>query len=435
MVRILRTAGFEAYWAGGSVRDQLMGRTPKDVDIATAAPPDVIEKLFPKTREVGKAFGVMLVIDDPFVFEVATFRRDLAYLDGRRPSSVAFASAEEDARRRDFTVNGLFFDPIEKKVIDFVDGRSDLKRRVIRAIGNPDERFEEDHLRLLRAVRFACVLDFDIDPATMASIQKNAPKLGLISAERIQQELSRMLLESPRAGRVLRLLDETQLLPVFLPELVAMKGCEQPPKYHPEGDVFVHTALMLDGMTEKRDLVLALSVLLHDVAKPPTMKRVIQEDGTERIRFDGHAELGATMAESILSRLRYPNQVIEDVVHCVRGHMRFMHVQDMRRSTLRRLMGSPTFPAELELHRLDCQSSHNDLSNFTFLQEQFAAMQSEPALPEPWVSGRDIIALGIPEGREVGHWRKLAYDAQLESRFENRDALLAWLASEIKSKT
>jgi poly(A) polymerase len=421
----LAERGFTAYLAGGCVRDMILGREPKDFDIATDARPDDIQALFPDTRAVGKAFGVVLVILDDQPTEVATFRRDLAYRDGRRPEGVEFSSPEEDAQRRDFTVNGLFHDPAQGRVIDFVGGQEDIGRRVIRAIGDPEARFGEDYLRMLRAIRFAATLEFDLDPTTAGAIRKLSPRIPEISAERIRQELTRMLVEAPRAGRGLRMLRDTGLLAAILPEVDAMAGVEQPPQFHPEGDVFRHTSMMLDALRAPGP-VLAYAALLHDVGKPPTARTVI-EAGGERIRFDRHDKVGAEMALAILERLRTPAADTEAIVHCVRNHMKFMEVPNMRKATLRRLVGAPTFPDELELHRVDCLCSHRNLDTHDFLEEFVAALRAEPALPAPWVSGHDIMALGIPEGPAVGSWHRKAYEAQLEGRFSSREDGLAWL--------
>ena len=430
VVRTLVKSGYEAYWAGGCVRDTIMGRTPKDFDIATSARPDDVLKLFTKTREVGKAFGVVQVHSGDFMFDVATFRRDAGVQDGRHPERVEFCAAEEDARRRDFTINGLFYDPMRDQVIDFVGGVDDIRRKLVRSIGSPDERFAEDFLRMLRAVRFASTLQFDLDPAAADAIRRLAPNIARISPERIQQELTRILVESPAAGQGVRLLQDTGLLPVILPEISAMIGVEQPPEFHPEGDVFVHTMMMLDAMKE-RTPELAYAVLFHDVAKPPTFTRGIEPDGRERIRFTGHDTMGAEMTGEIMKRLHFSNDLTEAVKFCVGNHMRFIAVPEMRKSTLRRLVGAPTFPTELELHRLDCSSSHGDLSNYLLLTQFFEEMKNEPVLPEPWISGQDVMALGIPEGREVGRWKKVAYDAQLEGRFASREELLSWLQGEL----
>lgn len=430
IVRTLRSAGHEALWAGGSVRDALLGRPAKDFDIATSATPDQVRALFRQTVEVGAAFGVLLVVIDGTPHEVATFRRDLPYPDGRHPEGVVFTGPEEDAKRRDFTINGMFMDPETGRVIDFVGGQEDLRRKLVRTIGSPEDRFSEDYLRMLRGVRLAAVLEFEIDDATAAAIRTLAPRLRKISAERIQQEVSRILLEAPRAGQALLLMHSLGLVKQILPEVAAMDGQEQPPQFHPEGDVLTHTAMMLDGMSEP-DLSLAYSVLLHDVGKPPTARRTREPDGTERIRFNRHAKVGADIAQRILKRLKMPKRIVEAVTHNVANHMRFMDVPNMRQSTLRRMMAEPTFPTELELHRLDCLCSHGDLGNYELLQQAQRDLAAEPSLPGPWVTGHDLLELGLKEGPAVGEWYRRAYDRQLEGQAKSREELLAWLRSEL----
>lgn len=433
IVSLLRSAGFEAYWAGGCVRDRLMGRPARDIDIATAARPEQVQALFPKTLEIGKAFGVIQVLRDGLAFEVATFRHDLAYRDGRHPEGVAFCGAEEDAKRRDFTVNGLFYDPIGDRVLDYVGGQDDLRRRLIRAIGDPEARFREDHLRLLRAARFASVLEFEIEPVTAEAVRRLSPLLADVSAERIQQELTRLLVESPRSGRGLALLRELGLLAVVLPEVERLAGQEQPPAFHPEGDVFTHTVMMLDAM-ENATPELAWSVLLHDIGKPLTATPTIEPDGSTRIRFNEHDSIGADLAEQILRRLKMPNDLVDAVRRGVANHMHFINVPRMRRSKLRQMAGAPTFPMELELHRLDCLASHSDLSNYDFMRRFMEELKNEPVLPPPWIRGDDILALGIPQGPRVGFWHKKAYEAQLENRFPDRAALLDWLKTAVKEE-
>lgn len=424
-VRRLQEAGFIAYWAGGCVRDLIIGRHAKDFDIATNAVPDKVVELFPGAVAVGKCFGVVRVPVEGNWYEVATFRQDAEYLDGRRPSAVTFSDPETDAQRRDFTVNALFYDPLKGQVIDFVSGREDIDHRVIRAVGNPRERFREDHLRLLRAVRFAATLDFVLDPDTAAAIREWATKVSAVSAERVREELSRLWVEARRAGDALILLRELGLLQVILPEVAAMHGVEQPPQYHPEGDVFQHTVVMLNDM-DTDDYRLAWAVLLHDVGKPPTAQF---KDG--RWRFECHAAVGAEATRAILQRLRFSTDDTDEITHMVSNHMRFIDVKSMRRATLRRIVGAPTFHSEMELHRLDCSSSHGDLENYHYLGDFHRQMASEPVLPPPWITGREIMALGIPEGREVGVWRKKAYDAQLEGTHPDRESLLEWIRKEI----
>ncbi|MCX6992594.1 MAG: CCA tRNA nucleotidyltransferase [Kiritimatiellaeota bacterium] len=446
VVRRLTEAGFTALWAGGCVRDIIMGREPKDFDVATSAVPDQVEKLFPGAMTVGKSFGVVRVRVQAHEYEVATFRKDQAYRDGRHPEGVVFTDEQTDALRRDFTVNALFLDPLTGAVRDYAGGQADLAARLIRAVGHPDDRFAEDHLRMLRAVRFAATLDFMLDPATADAIRRHAPQIAIVSAERIQQELTRILLEASQPGTAIELLQAVGLLPVILPEISALRGQEQPPQFHPEGDVWTHTIMMLNAMHQparnathsvaggpdelgqavQPDLRLAYAVLLHDVGKPGTAKFV-----ENRIRFDCHAGVGAALAEGILKRLRLPNDDIKAIAFCIGNHMRFMDVQRMRKATLCRLVGAPTFATELELHRLDCAASHGDMTNHAFLVAFQAARRAEPVLPKPWVTGHDILPLGVTAGREIGRWKQMVYDAQLEGLVENREAALAWLRREL----
>lgn len=425
IVRRLKAAGFIAYWAGGCVRDLIMGRNAKDFDIATNAVPDKVMELFPGSVAVGKSFGVVRIPVAGNWYEVATFRKDAEYRDGRHPESITFSDPETDAQRRDFTVNALFYDPLEQQVIDYVEGRADIEGGVIRAVGVPADRFREDHLRMLRAVRFAAALGFVIEPATANAIRATAVRMTSISAERIREELNRLLVESRQAGEAILLLKDLGLLQIILPEVATMQGVEQPPEYHPEGDVFQHTIIMLNQM-QTDDYRLAWAVLLHDVGKPPTAQF---KEG--RWRFECHAKVGADAAKVILERLKFSCDDRDAITFMVGNHMRFIDVKSMRRATLRRLVGASTFLSEMELHRLDCFSSHGDLVNHEYLMEFRRQMESEPVLPAPWVNGRDIIALGIPEGPEVGVWRKKAYDAQLEGIVTDREALLEWLRGEM----
>lgn len=433
VVRTLQHEGFVAFFAGGCVRDELLGRDPKDYDVATDAIPDEVEALFPKTIPIGKAFGVIAVVDGKETVEVATFREDLGTLDGRRPETIQFTAAKEDALRRDFTINGMFYDPVAETLHDHVHGRRDLERKLITAIGNPEERFAEDHLRMLRAIRFAHNLGFALDPATEAAIKKMAHLIQRISAERIELELTRILTDSPKPGNALKHLYAVGLLEPILPEIIPMIGQEQPPQFHPEGDVFDHTALMLNLMNEERSDTtytareLAYTVLLHDVGKPPSASIGPGADREPRIRFDGHAQIGAEMAEEVLIRLKFPNKEKKHIVDAIRGHMRFMDVQQMRTSKLRKLIGAETFDLEMELHRLDCLGSHRMLDNYDFVRSYMEEMANEPILPEPWLRGHDLIDMGIQEGKLIGKILKEAYDAQMEDRFANRDELLAWV--------
>lgn len=423
----LQQAGYTAYFAGGCVRDRLLGIEPVDYDIATDAPPDNVIELFPRATAVGKSFGVVVVPWHEWTLEIATFRQDHAYEDGRRPTHVSFVTPEEDATRRDFTINAMFYDPLTDELHDYVEGQADIATGTIRCVGDADQRFSEDHLRMLRAVRFAARFGFTIQPDTAKAIRRHAGKVAAISAERIRDELTRTLLESEQPGQAVALLETLGLLKVVLPEVAVMREQDQPPQFHPEGDVLTHTVMMLDAM-EFRDVVLAFAVLLHDVGKPPTASH----DGT-RLRFNCHAEQGADIARDILRRLRFPTRTIDDVTHCVRNHMRFLNVKEMRRATLRRLLGTPTFPTELELHRVDCMASHGMLDNYAFLLAALEQMDQEPVLPDPWIDGHTVMALGVEKGPAVGKWMKVAYDAQLEGTLPNKEALLAWLKGQIES--
>jgi tRNA nucleotidyltransferase/poly(A) polymerase len=426
VVATLRSAGHQAFFAGGFARDLLIGRPSHDIDIATDAPPDRVESLFPDSRSYGKSFGVVQVLIDEHPFEVATFRTEGPYRDGRRPESVRFTTADEDAQRRDFTINGMFYDPATGEVIDYVGGLADLERRTIRAIGSPAERFAEDHLRILRAVRFASVLEFDIDPATLAAMRDYADDLRAISPERIRDELIRTLMEAPHPGTALKRLSTTGTLAVILPEVEAMHGVEQPPDYHPEGDVFEHVCLMLEKM-EERSPALIWSILMHDVAKPATFSIQPDRHGHPRIRFFGHDEKGAVMAADILRRFRCPNQLINDVVIAVRNHMRFAAVPDMRTATLRKWVGAPTFPLELELHRIDCLSSHGSLDHYDQIRTFRDTLAAEPALPPALITGKDLMQRGLASGPVLGRILKRIYEQQLEGAFSDHATAQAWL--------
>ncbi len=421
----LRQRGHVAYFAGGCVRDLLLDEVPKDIDIATDARPETVQKIFPRTYAVGAHFGVIVVLENDFQFEVATFRSDGVYLDGRRPVEVHFATAEEDAARRDFTINGMFFDPDKEEVIDFVGGRADLQRRLVRAIGDPAERFAEDRLRMLRAVRFATVLGFEIDPATWAAVVASASSIVEISAERIREELVKIFL-SPNRARGWDLLDASGLMRAILPELEAMKGCEQPPQFHPEGDVFKHTRIMLEMLPASASLPLVFSVLFHDVAKPPTA--MVDEDG--RIRFNGHDRIGAEMTEAIMERLRFSRAEIEATVEAVRQHMVFKDVPNMRVAKLKRFMARPTFEDELELHRVDCASSHAMLDNYEFLLRKKEEFANEPIIPPPLVRGDDLIAIGLKPGPKFGEILEAVQTRQLEGVLKDREEALEFVRNE-----
>lgn len=421
----LRKAGHVAYFAGGCVRDALRGVAPKDFDVATNAPPEAVQKLFPRTFAVGAHFGVVVVLEQGMQFEVATFRSDGAYIDGRRPATVTFSTPQEDAARRDFTVNGMFLDPATDEVIDFVGGRADLQAKIIRAIGDPEQRFAEDRLRMLRAIRFATTLDFAIEQATWAALVRHAGAISAISAERIREELVRIFL-SPQRVRGWDLLDASGLMRAILPELAAMKGCEQPPQFHPEGDVFKHTRIMLELLPPEGSLPLVFSVLFHDIGKPPTST----VDETGRIRFNGHDRVGAEMTEALMQRLRFSRAEIDATVEMVRQHMVFKDVPNMRVAKLKRFMARPTFDDELELHRVDCTSSHGMLDNYEFLLEKREEFAKEPIIPPPLVRGGDLIALGLKPGPRFGEILEAAETRQLEGGFANREAAVEWVKRE-----
>jgi tRNA nucleotidyltransferase/poly(A) polymerase len=421
VVRELRNNGRVAYFAGGCVRDALLGFRPKDIDVATDARPEEVQRIFDRTVPVGAKFGVIRVLQNGWEFEVATFRSDGAYLDGRRPESVTFSSPEEDARRRDFTVNGMFYDPIADIVIDYVGGRQDLEKKLIRAIGDARLRFDEDRLRMLRAIRFAATLDFQIDPATWDALWADADQIRGVSPERIRDELMKILADAHRL-RGFDLLDASGLLKQILPEVSVLKGCQQPPQFHPEGDVFVHTRKMLELLPPDAPPLLALMVLLHDIGKPPTQTC---DPAEGRIRFNGHDEVGASMSAAVMERLRFSSAEIETVVGAVRSHMMFKDVPKMRPAKLRRFMARDNFAMELELHRVDCLSSHGDLENFEFLLQKEKEFENEPLIPPPLVNGYDLIALGLSPGPRFGEILEKVQTAQLEGEIRSREDALA----------
>jgi poly(A) polymerase len=425
LVDRLRAAGHIAYFAGGCVRDLVRGQVPKDFDIATDARPDEVQNSFRRTYAVGAHFGVIVVLENDFQFEVATFRSDGAYLDGRHPVAINFSSPEEDARRRDFTINGMFYDPPNESVIDFVGGRQDVADHVVRAIGNPEARFAEDRLRLLRAVRFATVLQFEIEPATWQAIVRAADTIKTISAERIREELVRIFL-SPYRVRGWDLLDRSGLMKAILPEVDTLKDCQQPPQFHPEGDVFQHTRLMLSLLPEQVSLPLVLSVLFHDIGKPATAS----VDETGRIRFSGHDKLGAAMTEALMQRLRFSRAEIDATVEAVEQHMVFKDAPNMRVARLKRFMARPHFADELELHRVDCLGSHGMLDNYDFLVRKGEEFASEPIIPPPLITGDHLIALGLKPGPIFGEILEAVETRQLEGTLRNRDEALAWVKAE-----
>jgi poly(A) polymerase len=394
--------------------------------VATGARPEEVQALFARTVAVGAHFGVICVLEGGRQFEVATFSSDGAYIDGRHPQEVTFSSPREDAERRDFTINGMFYDPIGREVIDFVGGRADLERRLLRAIGDPASRFREDRLRMLRAVRFATVLGFEIDPGTWEALQKQAAEIHNVSAERIRDELVRIFL-SPNRVRGLDLLDESGLLGETIPEMLALKGCEQPPQFHPEGDVWVHTRRMLELLPAEVSVPLVFSVLLHDIGKPPTF---LFDPAEGRIRFNAHDKVGAAMTRYIMERLRFSRDEIEATVEAVDQHMVFKDVQKMRVAKLKRFMARQGFDTEMELHRVDCASSHAMLDNYEFLRRKQEEFANEPLIPPPLVTGDDLIAMGWKPGPKFKEVLEAVQTRQLEGTLTNREEALEWVRKE-----
>lgn len=437
IIRTLRERGHQAYFAGGCVRDLLLGREPADYDVATDATPRQVMQIFPQTFAVGEQFGVVLVPTTEAegankAIEVATFRSDVGYSDGRHPDEVRFTKdPREDVERRDFTINGMMLDPLlpdttNDAVLDFVGGCKDLKAGIIRAIGDPERRFAEDKLRMLRAVRFAARFGYQIEPATMAAMQRLAPQIHQVSCERIREELTKMLTEG-RARRAFLLLDESKLLPEVLPEIAKMKGVEQPPQYHPEGDVFVHTLLLLDKLPAGASKTLAWGALLHDVGKPPTFRVA-----PDRIRFDGHVDVGVKMAAEICRRLRFSNDETDQILALVDNHMRFGDVQRMKQSTLKRFFRLPQFDEHLELHRIDCLSSNGNLDGYEYTLEQMRSMPPEAIRPIPLLTGRDLIEAGYEPGPRFKEVLAAVEDAQLEGRLTSREAAMEFVRREFK---
>jgi len=417
IIRRLRDAGFEAYLVGGCVRDIVMGHEPKDYDIATSAQPPQVVGMFPESLTVGAHFGVVIVPGEAGNVEVATFRRDGLYTDGRHPVHVEYAqSAEEDVRRRDFTINGLLYDPLQNKVIDYVGGQADISGRRVRAVGDPYQRFSEDRLRMLRAVRFAARFKFELDPAAADAIRTLAGEIRLISAERIRDEILKILIEG-QARRGFELLDSTNLLEQVLPEVKAMQGVEQPPEFHPEGDVWTHTLMMLDGLKNPTP-TLALGVLLHDVGKPSTFAV------RERIRFDNHVEVGAKMAEEICKRLRLSLRDTERVVELVRHHLRFKDLPRMKRSTRIRFLRMQGFEEHLELHRLDCLASHGKLENYELATQMLGELPEEAIRPPRLLTGIDLIHEGYKPGPVFKQILQAVEDAQLEGEIQTQEDAL-----------
>lgn len=424
VARTLREAGHEVYFAGGSVRDRLLDRPAKDIDIATSASPEQVQRLFPRTIPVGAQFGVVLVVQAGQPFEVATFRTDGIYLDGRRPESVAYGDAIGDARRRDFTINGLFEDPETGEIHDHIGGRADLAARVLRAIGDPTARFRDDRLRMLRAIRFAAELSFTIEPETLEAIRQHHLAIADVSAERILQELTRTIV-APGRVEALRLLQETGLLAVLLPEVEALRGVEQPPQFHPEGDCWAHQLLVMSHLPKNPAPALAWGALLHDIGKPPTFRVA------DRIRFDRHAEVGADMARRVLRRLRSSRELRELTFELVRDHLWFMNMPHMREATIKRFLRRPTAPLHLALHRADCLGCHGKLDSYEACIAMLERCQQEgreAALrPPPLVTGRDLIALGYEPGPLFGEILRAVETAQLEGDLKTADEAIVFV--------
>ncbi len=418
IVRELHGQGRRAYLVGGCVRDRLLGIIPKDFDVSTDASPDRLLKYFPKSQTVGAHFGVILVTRGKAQVEVATFRTEGTYSDGRRPDQVRFETDPAlDALRRDFTINGLMQDPVSGEVLDFVGGRADLASKVVRAIGDPEARFTEDHLRMLRAIRFAARLGFSIAPETAVAIRKLAPSINRISTERIRDELVRILTEGG-ARRGFELLDECELLQELLPEVKAFQGVRQPPQFHPEGDVWTHVLMMLDRL-KNPSAALAAGVLLHDVGKPPTFRVA------DRIRFDGHAEVGAEMTRNIVERFRFSNDDSERITSLVANHMKFKDLLQMRVSTLKRFLCLPHFDEHLELHRLDCLASNGYTEAYEFAKQKLAEFGREELRPARLITGRDLIEVGYKPGPDFSRALEAVETAQLEGQIQTREEALA----------
>lgn len=434
IVRTLRDRGFQAYLVGGCVRDLVLGREPEDYDVATDATPEQVMRLFPRTWAVGAQFGVVLVplesgdrggaSEANKVIEVATFRSDGLYTDGRHPDQVQYTNApQEDVQRRDFTINGLLMDPLSGEVLDFVGGRHDLQAGIVRTIGAPERRFGEDKLRMLRAVRFAARFGYEIEPETFAAIRRLAKEIQQVSRERVREEILKMLTEG-RARRAFEFLDQTGLLCEVLPEVDRMHGVEQPPQFHPEGDVWIHTLMLLEGLPEKSSRTLAMGALLHDVGKPPTFRVA-----PDRIRFDGHVEIGTRMAEEICRRLRFSNDDTEQISSLVANHMRFADAPQMKESTLKRFLRLPRIEEHLEMHRLDSLASHRDLTLYNFVREKLAETPPEEIRPAPLITGRDLIAEGYEPGSRFKEILSAVEDAQLEGHLRDKPEALEFVRS------
>ncbi len=423
----LRRTGYQAYLVGGCVRDLVLGREPIDYDVCTDARPERVQELFPHSVSVGAKFGVILVVEDGAEVEVATFRSDIGYSDGRHPDRVVYAdSPKDDVCRRDFTINGLLMDPVTREVLDFVGGKADLQSGIVRAIGDPRARFSEDKLRMMRAVRFAARFGFQVEPVTLVAAQTLATQITQVSFERIREELTKLLTEGA-ARRGFELLDETGLLAVVLTDVARMKGVEQPPQFHPEGDVWIHTRMMLEMLPPNCSSTLAWGVLLHDVGKPPTFAPA--KGPGSRIRFDGHVEVGARMAESICRALRFSNQDAEQIEALVANHLRFKDVRQMRQATLKRFVRLPKFEEHLELHRLDCLSSHRNLEAYDFVQRFLAETPPEQVRPPRLVTGEDLKGMGMQPGPRFKEILNAVEEAQLDGQFSDRESALQFARS------
>lgn len=427
IVLALRNAGFEAYFVGGSVRDMLIGRKPSEYDIVTSALPRQVQSLFKRTVPVGERFGVILVSEGGHVFEVAAYRTEGDYRDGRRPSQINPAeSAQKDVRRRDFTINGLLMDPETGRILDFVEGRKDIERKIVRTIGPPDERFSEDHLRMLRAVRFASTLGFSLDDQTLEAVKRNSHLILRISAERIRNELTRILTAGD-SRRGLELLSESGLLSHLLPEIEAMRGVSQPEKYHPEGDVWEHTMRMIGFLSQRQDdlrsdIRFVWGILLHDVGKPET--RTVDESG---IHFYGHSRQGELLAAKIMRRLRFSRSEIDTVVSMIASHMKFMNVTKMRPNRLIRFIRTSDFHLHLELHKLDCLASHGNLDNYRFCLSKLNELSEQSLHPERLITGRDLIELGFKPGPLFGEIIRCVEDAQLDGELKSKEEAKAFV--------
>ena len=428
----LQNAGFVAFLVGGCVRDLLLEREPADYDVATSATPEEVLKLVPDGITVGAQFGVILVQRDGAKVEVATFRSDVGYSDGRHPDRVEYASSpEEDVKRRDFTINGLVMRHDTGEILDYVDGQADLGAGIIRAIGEPDRRLAEDKLRMLRGVRFAARFGYEIEHQTFAAIHKHAREISQVSAERIRDELTKLLAEgAARTG--FELLDSSGLLSIILPEIAAMKGVEQPPQYHPEGDVWTHTLLMLQGLPADCPATLAWGVLLHDVGKPATF-RSARETG-DRIRFDGHVDVGLAIGKQILGRLRFSNDDTEQILSLVEHHMKFKDVARMKPATLKRFVRLPRFEEHLALHRLDCLSSHRNLEGYEFVTDFIRTTPPEVVRPAKLVTGEDVLGLGYKPGPVVGKILAAVEDAQLNGDVGSREEAISFVQSKFRKE-